>query len=330
MAPQTQEQPPQTVTTDDFFDGAIGSADVILRSSDHVEFHTHRVLLSLASPVFRDMFTLPQDSITPASGTTQPHTAIPMAEHSHIIRHFLTWCDPRAELTCDEWADIVGVLELADKFDIVPLRNAIKRTIVSSHWAHTNPLSVYGTAIRFQFDDLACLAAKSSLQLSLGESPSAPEMDHISGINFHDLVRYHYSCSMQVIGATKNLTWMTPSAKEPFKQHSNNIYSGHDDCCSSSNNARYPGAGSLGIVTWLYNHLTLAGQLLLNQPAGKTVEQLSLRLPENWEPFRQANACATCRPTWRYNILRFNTELSAEIERRIGTVSVRLWSPKPN
>ncbi|OJT03115.1 hypothetical protein TRAPUB_6303 [Trametes pubescens] len=35
-------------------------ADLILRSSDNIDFHVHRIILTLASPVFAGMFTTPQ------------------------------------------------------------------------------------------------------------------------------------------------------------------------------------------------------------------------------------------------------------------------------
>ncbi|KAI0305826.1 hypothetical protein B0F90DRAFT_1609499, partial [Multifurca ochricompacta] len=39
------------------FDDA--DADIILRSADNFDFRVYRVILSKASPVFRDMFTFP-------------------------------------------------------------------------------------------------------------------------------------------------------------------------------------------------------------------------------------------------------------------------------
>jgi hypothetical protein len=35
-------------------------ADVILRSQDNVDFHTFKILLSLSSPLFNTMFSMPQ------------------------------------------------------------------------------------------------------------------------------------------------------------------------------------------------------------------------------------------------------------------------------
>ncbi|KAF8892203.1 hypothetical protein BD779DRAFT_1621585 [Infundibulicybe gibba] len=340
MASQIQELPPQSQTTKDgYFDGGAGDADIILRSSDNVEFHTHRILLSLASSVFRDMFTLPQNSAMKPDAEATQHI-IPMAETSSTLRHFLTWCDPGTEFNCDKWADITDILELTDKYHAAALQDMIKKVIISGGWIWTNPLSVYAIAIRYRFCDLARLAAKSSLQLCLADFYSVPEMDRISAIDFHDLLRYHYNCSKQAIGATADLSWMLPGAKELFKQHGGtpngggaHPFGGHSgfgiwpsfdieasNCCSPHNRSRHPRAEDLGIVTWLDDHLTLAGQLLFNQPTGKTVEKLNLLSPETWKPYQQAAACPTCRLTWRYSISRFNAELSAEVEKRIEKV----------
>ncbi|KAF8869767.1 hypothetical protein BD779DRAFT_1583874 [Infundibulicybe gibba] len=315
MAAQTQGQ--SQTTKDSYFDGSAGDTDIILRSSDNVEFHTHRILLSLASPVFRDMFTLPQDSTMKSDAGAIQHI-IPMAETSSTLRHFLTWCDPGTEFICDKWTDVTDILELTDKYDTAALQNMIKKVIISGEWIQTNPLSVYAIAIRYRFCDLVRLAAKSSLQLCLASLHSVPEMDRISAIDFHDLLRYHYNCSKQA---------------ELFKQHGETPAhpplggrgafgraQSASDCCAPHNKSRYPRAKDLGIVTWLDDHLTRASQLLSNQPAGKTIEKLDLLSPETWEPYRQAAACPTCGLTWRYSISRFNAELSAEVEKRIAKV----------
>ncbi|KAJ7750603.1 hypothetical protein B0H16DRAFT_1318583 [Mycena metata] len=41
------------------------STDAILRSSDDLDFPVHRAVLSLASPFFRDMFSIPQPESEP-------------------------------------------------------------------------------------------------------------------------------------------------------------------------------------------------------------------------------------------------------------------------
>jgi len=40
----------------------VPNADLIIRSSDSVDFRVHKPVLAMGSPIFRDMFSLPQPS----------------------------------------------------------------------------------------------------------------------------------------------------------------------------------------------------------------------------------------------------------------------------
>ncbi|KAH9018773.1 hypothetical protein EDB83DRAFT_2232001, partial [Lactarius deliciosus] len=52
-------------------------ADVIVRSSDHVDFCVHKAILATSSPVFNDMFSLAQPS---------NHEAVDGSPHCPAIR----------------------------------------------------------------------------------------------------------------------------------------------------------------------------------------------------------------------------------------------------
>ncbi|KAJ6491647.1 hypothetical protein C8R47DRAFT_955073, partial [Mycena vitilis] len=54
-------------------------ADAILQSSDGADFYVHRHILALVSPIFRDMFTLPQPESTAAI------PSIPLQEDSVVL-----------------------------------------------------------------------------------------------------------------------------------------------------------------------------------------------------------------------------------------------------
>ena len=57
-------------------------ADVILRSSDKIDFRVFKLFLSLASPVFETMFSLPQptEGVNPDEGTTDKLPVMPLSE----------------------------------------------------------------------------------------------------------------------------------------------------------------------------------------------------------------------------------------------------------
>lgn len=73
------------------------SANIIFRSYDNVGFRVHTVIMSLASPFFSDMFTLPTTSSTDSTANTQQiyEDGLPIApftESSRILRLVLLSC----------------------------------------------------------------------------------------------------------------------------------------------------------------------------------------------------------------------------------------------
>src|SRR6267154_1584417 len=75
-----QSKPPEQLKLAEApFDHA--QADLILRSSDEVHFRAFKNILSLASPIFADMFSIP----SPSSPSEKPHDevqVVPLSEHS--------------------------------------------------------------------------------------------------------------------------------------------------------------------------------------------------------------------------------------------------------
>lgn len=65
-------------------------ADAILRSPDGKEFRVHRLVLSLASPVFQGMFGLPQSTNNPSEIPT-----IDIPKSSDILQPFIQYLYPR-------------------------------------------------------------------------------------------------------------------------------------------------------------------------------------------------------------------------------------------
>ncbi|KAJ7801648.1 hypothetical protein B0H14DRAFT_2894775, partial [Mycena olivaceomarginata] len=86
-------------------------ADVILRSSDGIDFHVYRVVLSLASPFFKEMFGLPQPSFEPDVPT------LPMVESAVVLDRTLRFWYPGAEPIAIPTLD-----ELRDTFESLIIR----------------------------------------------------------------------------------------------------------------------------------------------------------------------------------------------------------------
>ncbi|KAJ7744603.1 hypothetical protein B0H16DRAFT_1559583, partial [Mycena metata] len=168
------------------------STDAILRSSDDLDFPVHRAVLALASPFFRDMFSIPQ----PDSELKVP--IIPVAESSLILEKLLgTWYPGmEAAVTFDRIDQLAEVLELAVlKYEFRVAGPIMRRYL--HDYLDTDAVGVYAIACRYHWGDLARKAARHSLKLSLPcvLRNATPQLRHIPANLYHALLRYHNACS---------------------------------------------------------------------------------------------------------------------------------------
>ncbi|KAK7013017.1 hypothetical protein R3P38DRAFT_3008039 [Favolaschia claudopus] len=194
--------PPAFVTTPPFDDSV--SADTILRSSDGIDFHVSRVILCSASPFFKDMFSLPQDT---SSGAGIP--VIPVAENSQLLDAFLRFWYPGAtQKPFEDLDQLADVIELAMmKYDLQYLAPLLRKQLVAHKEAHC--LSVFAVACRYGWNDIAKDAARQALTLDLHFliSAKSPHLERITGQQFQSLQRYHVECSKAASAAGRSLIW---------------------------------------------------------------------------------------------------------------------------
>ena len=171
-------------------------ADIILRAlgPPKRDFRVHKLILSLASPVFKGMFSLPQ----PTSGSSRESTVAgievvkvtdPAGALDIILRMIYPSSTPPSLDGDFDFDTLVECLVIADKYEIgragSQLRDALARTCL------TRPLRVYAVAARFGFAKLMDFTSHhifSSIHL-----PGIPELpddfDFVSATAYHRLVR---------------------------------------------------------------------------------------------------------------------------------------------
>ncbi|KZV63508.1 hypothetical protein PENSPDRAFT_208504 [Peniophora sp. CONT] len=95
------------------------NVDVILRSSDNIEFYSHRRLLTLASPFFAALFTLPAPVDDHSRKETEGRLpVIRMTENENALRILLSLCDADAESAITAMDDLVVAARLVAKFEL--------------------------------------------------------------------------------------------------------------------------------------------------------------------------------------------------------------------
>ena len=173
------------------------TADVILRSSDDLDFRVHKLILSENSPIFEGMFALPPpSSFSPSSADAKLDDLpiVPVPEDSQTLSHLLRACYPSKGVWFPDLTVLGKVLLTAEKYSMIGIMSLLAPLLAEHGLADREPMRVYALACRFGLTNVAAVAAKASLKHTF-PGPSFPELKYMCGQSFHDLITYRYRCS---------------------------------------------------------------------------------------------------------------------------------------
>jgi hypothetical protein len=313
-------------------------ADIILRSSDQVDFRAFKLLLSLSSPFFADIFTLPQpaasspyaDQCVSFDPLTLRHRTIPviqMAEDAQTLSLLLGLCLPPSVYAHPALVSLDLLHSLADaaaKFEMQGVQTHLKARLVSPPFIDAQPLRVFAIAYRYAWDDEARTAARFTLRHSL-DVPFVNELQFISAATFYKLREYHRVCGE--VASSRVL--LQPALVETEDAWA---WLACHRCPASSDSDRWTGFWNLaGAITgqtasrdprkWWTLWIEDAAKEVKARPWGETVRK--------WDPMksaiRRASACIYCGPRARQDLDAFAQLLAVQIERDISSVSSLLF-----
>lgn len=176
------------------FDNA-STADIIFRTSDHVHFYAHRIILSIASPFFEGMFSISQPPISGGCQVTIDGTpVVEVPEESSTMDCVLRYCYPVRDPIVESLGLLDRVLSAAIKYALdqaIFLATEALRTYVSR-----SPLFVYAISCRHGLVEEAKLAA-AAWRTSLGEYDTTtflenPTIRECYDESMRDIPAYHY------------------------------------------------------------------------------------------------------------------------------------------
>ena len=164
-------------------------ADIILRAThgtDSRDFRVHKLLLSLTSPVFHEMFRLPQ----PPSETSAIQT-VDMHESPRALEVVLRFIYPSENTpVVNDLTLLSEALVAADKYDIAVARTRLRRSF--EELARTEPLKVYAIARRIGYENEMKIALSHSTSIHLPSLTELPkEFESMSAAEYHSLIRFH-------------------------------------------------------------------------------------------------------------------------------------------
>ena len=188
-------------------------ADVILRSSDNVDFRVFKLFLSLASPFFATMFELPQPSegkSEDAGEIKDSLVVIPVTEDSRTMDALLRFCYPctlAKNPPLDHFKDVVNVLEAAKKYSLDEVENEISQALFNPKILEVDSLRCFAIARRARLHDQTIMAAKYSLR-----EPLIPgwfeEVDLVTAADLLALLTYHQKCGSALQKLHLSFSWI--------------------------------------------------------------------------------------------------------------------------
>lgn len=260
--------------------------DVILRSSDGIDFYVYRIVLSLASPIFEHMFSSPQPQ---SESDTLP--VVQMAESAIILDRSLRFFYPGAEPVVDSLGQLCDILELLiGKYDTQSLVSLGKRFL--RDYIDVEPLGCFAVAIRQGWQDIARTAARKCLSLPLlTPTYKLPDLwKYAPGTAFYQLLQYHYRCGETARAAWRDLSWVnSPESSE-------GIWETQPCKCSRYLEASHklPGTKGFGTPVWLIEYLQASAEMVAMSPSPDMVDMLddrSLML----KALKSIQNCADCK-----------------------------------
>jgi hypothetical protein len=103
----------------------ISGADLVIRSSDFVQFRVHKSILVSASQFFKDMFSLPQPSDETVNGLPILH----MSEDAELVRALITMLYPIPSEIPVAYDKAISLLAASQKYDMPAVQSSIRAEI---------------------------------------------------------------------------------------------------------------------------------------------------------------------------------------------------------
>ncbi|KAF8553562.1 hypothetical protein OG21DRAFT_1485309 [Imleria badia] len=186
-------------------------ADVILRSSDNIDFRVFKLFLSLASPFFETLFDIPQPAEENGDQEIKDGlVVIPVTEDGKTLDALLRFCypctladDPNIEVL----KDAMDVLEAARKYSLDVIETKARKAIVNPKILEVEPLRCFVMAHRGRLREETLLAAKSTLTQPLVPS-WFQEIELLTATDLLSLLTYHKKCGDAVYALRLDLSWI--------------------------------------------------------------------------------------------------------------------------
>ena len=302
-------------------------ADIILRSSDNIDFRVFKLFLSLASPVFETMFSLPQPSegANPNEEIKDGLPVVSVSEDSKTLEALLRFCYPSTlaeDPSLDDFTFATEIIEAAKKYSLDAIERIVCKALSIPKVLEVDSLPCFVVARRADMHEQCVLAAKYSLREPLVPARFAG-IQFISSTDLLALLTYHKNCANAVLALQSNLLWI----ENHYQQLSAiNWIFGCGSCGARSRAGKYLLFGNQA-ASWWADFMDETFLEIRDRPCTQTVEKGA---EEAIRKFRAQYQCSRCTSTVPGGIREFVTLFTNKVEEVTAKVSpIRLANCQP-
>ena len=313
VSPKPTNMPPEKLAEAPFNDSR---ADLILQSSDEVHFRVSKLILSLASPIFSDMFSIP----SPPS--EKPHDEVQvvhLTEHSTtldvVLRHLYPIRSPKGDTL--HYASILA--EFARKYQVDVLEEIITAYLTDS--LKRDPVGIYAIAATYRYSDIGAIAARACLNTPFSGLES-PYLRCITAEHLSELYRYHAACGEAAIAvAASDRTWFLSHDQ---RRDASGMVSGCRACSVpdvldltstiSIENRHFCTWSGRTSPRCMWNYLHRSAIVLAHHPSAEAVTTEDFVL--------KSSGCSSCPQSMRGHVLELSVVFGREIKKAVEHVSL--------
>jgi len=191
-------------------------ADLIVRapfqsgSEEFKDFHVHKTILSVASAVFRDMFSIPQPLQPPESGTTLP--IVQITEFAEVFETFLRLVYPIEPPVIASLQLLDSLFRIAEKYMARGIHARLKPILLSPSFLKDDPILVYAIAHRMDLEEEVKLTIPHTFNTDLIRGIPRDKLGTMTIEAYHSLLVEHSLRRDKIIDAVDEVyrSWGKP------------------------------------------------------------------------------------------------------------------------
>jgi len=161
-------------------------ADVVIRAAGTLDFRVHKCILSLVSPIFKDMFTIPQ----PPTDTPGVLPHVDVEDSPNAWENILRTIYPMPHPPVNNLDDLESLLLTAKKYEMEFVINLHQQSFRNRNFIQEDPLRLYAIACAGGFEDQAKYVARHAEHLKVVGRSDVGDLRGLTLESYHRLISF--------------------------------------------------------------------------------------------------------------------------------------------